>query len=185
MVLTLVYLLAVGLLLCFLIFLSFFLLFLTYSWLSGAPFVPTKQKNIEELLAKAQIKKGAYMLELGCGDGRVLKTAAKLYGVRGLGIDVNHLLVIFARLTTANQYKKTLHFEQKNILDADLSQADYIYIFLFPELVDKIKDKLLNETKKGCIIISHGFRIPFLSNMQIGTLKKKPFTTYYYKISRK
>jgi SAM-dependent methyltransferase len=150
--------------------------------LFGSFYVATGQKEIDIFLKEANLKKGEYMLELGSGNGRVLRTAAKVYGVHGKGVDINPILNIWARLLTRWQRLKGLKFTTENVLATDMSKADVIYIFLMPKLIKKLEKKLLKEPKKGALIISHGFEIHGLKKFLVKTLERKPFPTYFYRI---
>lgn len=154
---------------------------LLFSSLMGAPYVPTKQKDLEETLKAANLKKNQVFLELGSGDGRVTRTAAKLYGVQGLGIDVNPLLIWYARFLAKLHKVRNCTFQKQNIFNTDFSKADVIYQFLMPELIKKLFPKYRTEIKKGTIIISHGFEIYGLQKYLIKTVERKPFPSYIYR----
>lgn len=160
--------------------LAVYAVLLVYSWIKGAPYVPTQSKEIDSILKNAILAKGMHFLEVGCGDGRVTRRAVELYGVFGEGIDVNPELILRANLLSKRKNLKKISFEVKDALKADFSKADVIYIYLFPALIEKLKEKLLNETKYEALIISHGFKIPFLSHMLVREQKGSKFTTYYY-----
>lgn len=157
-----------------------YVLLLIYSWLKGAPYVPTQQKEIEAILQKAKLTEGMQFLELGCGDGRVTRSAVATYNVVGTGVDVNPELILRANLLSKKNKLKNVTFHVKNIFKTDFSKADVIYIYLFPKLIEKMRDKLLNETKQDVFIISHGFKIPYLSSMLVEERKGSKYTTYYY-----
>jgi len=78
-----------------LIVLAYFLAFIA---LFGPPFVPTPQKTVNEILKKLKLKKGTVFYDLGCGDGRVVRSAVKNYGVTGIGVDLNPFLIFYCRL---------------------------------------------------------------------------------------
>ncbi len=162
--------------------LAFYVISLIYSWLKGAPYVSTQSKEIDEILKKAHLKEGQLFLELGCGDGRVTKNAVKKYKVYGIGIDINPLLIWYSKIMSYIQGIKNIEFLKKNVIDVDLGKADILYIYLFPQLVEKLQDKILHETKKNVIIISHGFKIRYLSKYLFNIRKGAAFITYYYRI---
>lgn len=162
---------------------SFYLISLSYSWLKGAPYVGTQNKEIDELLKKAKLKKNQIFLELGCGDGRVVKHAVWNYNVRGIGIDINPVLIWYCQISSKLRDIKNISFLCKDVLNVDLSRADIIYIFLFPSLVKKLQDKILHKTKKNVLIISHGFKIDYLSKYIIAKRKGTKFETFYYRLS--
>lgn len=178
----LAYLAVVLLLLFFLIFMTFYTMSLIYSSIKGAPYVPTRARLAEEMFEPAKIRKGKYMIELGSGDGRMLRYAVKKYKVKGLGVDVNPLLIFWSRLIARAENVLGIEFRVQNISDTDLTRADYLYIFLMPELVDTIIPKMKRELKKGVVIISHGFPIKALKKKLYFTKKRSPFPTYYYRI---
>lgn len=183
MIYFILYLIAIFLLLLFLIFMSVYGLSLIYSSLMGAPYVPTKNKLALEILNEVKFKKGGLFVELGSGDARIARTAVKNYSVRGVAVDVNGLLIIWSKfLSKLDGTRNRIDFVVKNILSVDLTKADYIYLFLFPALIQKLLPKFKRELKKGTIIISHGFPISKYKNRMIKQVDRLPFPTYYYKI---
>ena len=178
-----VYLLAIFSLLIFLISISIYTLFLIYSSIKGSPYVPTKKKELEVILGELQPKKEKLMIELGSGDGRMLRLAAKTYGLNGTGIDINPLLNFWANLLwklSSKNSKSSLIFKTENVFDTDYRKADYLYIFLMPKLIAELTPKLNEELKKGAIVISHGFPILTWKRKLYKTLGRKPFPTYFY-----
>lgn len=155
---------------------------LLYSSIMGSPYVPTKTKELLNFLKEAKIKKGQVFLELGCGDGRVVRNAVKEYGVKGTGIDINPFLIWWAKFRAKLAKVPNVEFKVENIFKTDLSKADVIYLFLMPELLAKLQGKFEKETKKGAILISHGFKIIGWEKHNFKTIPNKPFPTYYYKI---
>ena len=100
------YLLLLLALLLFLIFMSFYSLSLIYSSIKGSPYVATKNKAIIDMFAKIKFIKGKKFLELGSGDGRISRYVAYKYGLYTTGVDVNILLVWWARFLTFLSFKK-------------------------------------------------------------------------------
>lgn len=161
---------------------SIYTALLIYSSLKGSPYVPTKSKIIEEIFAPAKMKKGDHLIELGSGDGRMLRYAVKKYKVSGVGVDVNPLLVFWSKLVARAENLIDAEYKVENIFDTDLSRADHVYIFLMPELIDKLVVKMKRELKKGTVVISHGFPIKAWKKIQFHVYERKPFPTYYYRI---
>lgn len=164
-------------------FMSVYTLSLIYSSLKGSPYVATRKKRVEEILREANLKKGKLFIELGSGDGRIVRTAVKIFGVRGIGIDVNPLLILWARILVrlTFQEKKAITFKVENIFDTDLTKADYIYLFLMPKMIEELSKKMEKELKNDALVISHGFPIKGWERKLVKTLKVIPFPTYYYK----
>ncbi len=155
---------------------------LVFSSVMGSPYVPTKKQELLDFLKEAALKKGDIFLELGCGDGRVVRTAVEAYGVKGVGVDINMLLILWAKLKAKLSHTKGIEFRVQNIFKTDASHADVIYLFLMPELIAKLALKLKKEIKKNCVVMSHGFKIAGWDKYIVKTIPHKPFPTYYYKI---
>ncbi|KKQ36938.1 MAG: hypothetical protein US54_C0049G0011 [Candidatus Roizmanbacteria bacterium GW2011_GWA2_37_7] len=168
--------------LLFLISASVYIIFLIYSWLKGAPYVATQKKSLDSIIQHARIKDGQRIVELGSGDGRFLLEVAKKYKIIGLGVDINPIPILKARIFARMQKVSSVTFLLKDIRETDLTSADVIYIFLFPKLVQAIQDNLLKNTKRNALIISHGFKIEYLSKYHINTIKNGKFNTYFYKM---
>jgi len=187
MIYLIIYVFLILLLLLFLIIMSVYTLSLIYSSIMGSPYVATRKKRIEEILKEANLKKGKTFVELGCGDGRIVRTAVKHYQVKGVGIDINPLLIFWAKILTRLSFRSRRHvggkilFKTENIFATDLRKADYVYIFLMPKLIERLTLKMDKEVKKGTIVISHAFPVKGWEKKLIKTLKAIPFPTYYYK----
>lgn len=156
---------------------------LIYSSFRGSPYVPTKYEVIEALLKKAELKKGVKFLELGCGDGRVTRIAVERFGVNGTGVDINGVLIFFARWKSRFIPRTQITFYRKNAFDVDISSFDVIYLFLMPEMLTKLKSKLESEHKKKSVFISHGFQIEGWRKYLYKTLPGKQFATYFYRLT--
>jgi hypothetical protein len=121
-------------------------------------FVPTPQQVVDEMLKVANVKKGDVLYDLGSGDGRIPVTAAKRYGVRGIGIDIDP-----QRIAEANENAKKegvthlVTFKNTDLFTTDISEATVVTLYLLPRLNVKLRPKLLNELKNGTRIVSHAF----------------------------
>lgn len=183
MISLILYLIALFLLLIFLIFMSIYGLSLIFSSLMGAPYVPTKKKLAFEILNEVKFKKNGLFVELGSGDGRIIRTAVKNYPIRGMAVDVNCPLIVWSKfLSRLEGTYPRINFVVKNILAVNLTKADYIYLFLFPALIEKLIPKFEKELKKGTIIISHGFPVNGYEKKLIKKVERRTFPTYYYRI---
>ncbi|MEN9327709.1 MAG: hypothetical protein RI947_517 [Candidatus Parcubacteria bacterium] len=171
--------------LVFSIFACFYIFSLIYSSLMGSPYVPTKNKVLKDILDRAKLKKGDLFIDLGCGDGRIVRMAATHYNVEAIGIDINPSLIWLSRLKTKLKKIRNTTFHVQNIYKSDISNADVVYLFLLPKFLVNLQNKLLKETKKGALIISHGFRIDGWDQYLVDTIVAKPFPTYYYRLKPK
>lgn len=181
---TVIYLTFITLELLFAMASCFYIFALLYSSLMGSPYVPTSNKVLKKILERAGLKKGQVFMDLGCGDGRIVRMAAADYGARAIGIDINPSLIYLSRLKTRLKKLEGVHFLVQNIYKADLSNADVIYMFLLPKFLVNLKPKLKAETKKNALLISHGFKIEGWDKYIVETLPEKPFPTYYYRLTK-
>jgi ubiquinone/menaquinone biosynthesis C-methylase UbiE len=123
-----------------------------------APFVPTKQEIVEEMLRAAGVKPGDVVYDLGCGDGRIVITAAQKFGARGVGIDIDP-----ERISDANWYakragvEKQVTFKLGDLFEAEISEATVVTLYLLPEMNMRLRPKLLRDLKPGTRIVSHDF----------------------------
>jgi SAM-dependent methyltransferase len=185
MVYLIIYFIVLVIELIFAFCLAMFAFSLFVSSFMGSPYVPTKTSELKNFLKDAHIKKGSLFLDLGCGDGRVVRAAVTEYGARGIGVDINYMLILWARIVSFAKQVKNLTFKTENIMKTDVSEADYIYLFLMPALIAKLEPKLKKETKKGALILSHGFPVKGWEKYNYKTIEHKPFPTYYYQLHRK
>jgi hypothetical protein len=121
------------------------------------PFVPTPQVTVDEMLRIAGVGPKDFVLDLGSGDGRIVITAAKKFGARGLGVDLDHHLVIQSEEGAKHAgVEERAKFIQQDIFKTDLHQATVITMYLLPFIVRRLKPSLL-ALKPGTRIVSHDF----------------------------
>lgn len=147
----------------------------------GAPFVPTSNAYVLDILERANLKTGQNFYELGSGDGRVTREAVRTYKVNGLGVDLHPFLSLYSNLISKIQRIK-VKFKQGNFYNISLKDADVIFVFLLPKTLKKLKHKFLSECKVGTLIISHGFKIEGFDKYLTLKIERKVFNTYYYKL---
>lgn len=120
-------------------------------------YVPTPQENVNLMLKLANIKQSDLLYDLGCGDGRIVVTAARDYGCRAKGFDIDPVRVSESLANVKEAHVEDLvAIEQKNIFDLDLSQADVVTLYLLPELNVRLIPQL-EMMKPGSRIVSHDF----------------------------
>lgn len=174
------YIISIFVTLFLLLFLSLYLIFSIYANFKGGMYVPTKQKEIDFILQNANLKKEQVFLDLGSGDGRVVRTAVKKYKVKGIGIEINPILFVLSIILSKAQKLTNIKFIRENLFNTDIKKADVIYTFLMPETLKKLKQKFENERQKKVLIISHGFIIEDWKNYLVKKIDHQPFPTYYY-----
>src|SRR5919112_3085005 len=123
-------------------------------------FVPTPPETVDEMLRQAHLKKGDVLYDLGSGDGRIPIAAAKQYGVRAVGIDIDAKLVEEAKETARREGVENLvSFRNEDMFAADIHDATVVTLYLSNTLNVMMRPKLLRELKPGSLIISHDFRM--------------------------
>jgi SAM-dependent methyltransferase len=120
-------------------------------------YVPTPNDVVMKMLELAQVKKGDLLYDLGCGDGRIVVLAAKKYGCKGMGYDIDPQRIKECH-ANARKYdvEGRVTFEQKNIFDLDLSAADVVTLYLLPDLNVRLIPQL-QKLKPGARVVSHDF----------------------------
>lgn len=156
-------------------------LWLSYSAVMGAPYVPSKTEELRAVLAHAQLKPTDIFLDVGCGDGRVVLTAISMYGVTGTGIDINQVLIRTARRNAIKQGIPAT-FEIGNIKNLDFSPYSVIYLYLLPQLIQQITGRIRRQTTQGTLVISHWFSIGGWEPYLVSTYRGRDFITYYYRM---
>ncbi|MBM4024290.1 MAG: methyltransferase domain-containing protein [Planctomycetes bacterium] len=120
-------------------------------------YVPTPKAVVEKMLELAEVKPGDVVYDLGCGDGRIVVTAAKRYGVRAYGYDINPERVKESlENVRENGVEHLVSIDQEDIFTLDLSKANVITLYLLPSLNVKLMPQLA-KCKPGTRIVSHDF----------------------------
>jgi uncharacterized protein (TIGR03000 family) len=125
-------------------------------------YVPTAQHVVEKMLQMAKVTKDDLVYDLGCGDGRVVVTAAKKYGARGVGIDIDPVRVKEALANVEKeQVGKFVEIRQGDALKVkDLERATVVMTYMLPEFMTKLKPILLRRLKPGTRIVAHDYALP-------------------------
>ncbi|MBP7777174.1 MAG: methyltransferase domain-containing protein [Acidobacteria bacterium] len=123
-------------------------------------YVPTPEDVVEAMLQVAKVTKDDVVYDLGTGDGRIPVTAAKKYGARGVGIDIDPQRV---KEATENVQKSgvgdRVRIIQGDLFEANISEATVVTLYLLPSLNQKLMPKLMKELKPGTRIVSHAFNM--------------------------
>lgn len=123
----------------------------------SVPYVPTPQAVVDRMLAMGRVTAQDYLIDLGSGDGRIVVTAAKKFGTRGFGVDLNPERISEANDSARrNNVSDKAVFYQRDLFDTDLSQATVITMYLLPRVNLALRPKLL-ELKPGTRLVSHDF----------------------------
>ncbi len=121
-------------------------------------YVPTPPEVVQAMLKAAKVTKNDVVYDLGCGDGRIVVTAAKEFGARGVGIDIDPQRIKEATENAkANGVTDRVKFLLQDLFETDFREATVVTLYLLPSLNLKIRPKLLKELKPGTRIVSHAF----------------------------
>lgn len=121
-------------------------------------FVPTPEPVVDRMLELAQPKPGEFLIDLGSGDGRIPIAAAKRYGVRALGVDIDPVRISEATANAKSAgVEDKVDFRRENLFETDISKADIVTLYLLDSLNLKLRPRLLSELKPGTRIVSHSF----------------------------
>jgi SAM-dependent methyltransferase len=122
------------------------------------PYVPTPQNVVDEMLELANVKKWDVVYDLGCGDGRIVITAARKYGARGVGVDINPERIEEAEKNAREAgVAGRVNFIENDLFKADIRQATVVMLYLLPDVNLRLRPKLLKELRPGTRIVSHSF----------------------------
>ncbi len=122
------------------------------------PYVPTPQDVVDRMLAMAKVGKNDVLYDLGCGDGRIVVSAAKARGARGTGIDLNPVRIAEARQNAkAAGVADRVDFKVGDLFQADVSPATVVTLYLLPSVNVKLRPRLWQQLKVGTRVVSHAF----------------------------
>src|SRR5580704_6962699 len=124
----------------------------------NAPYVPSPDNVVRAMLKLAGVKNSDIVYDLGCGDGRIVIFAAKEYGARGTGIDLNPKRIEEARANARKAGVETLvKFEVNDLFAADIHSATVVTLYLLPDVNLRLRPKLLKDLKLGSRVVSNSF----------------------------
>ncbi|HZE60878.1 MAG TPA: methyltransferase domain-containing protein [Burkholderiales bacterium] len=124
----------------------------------AGPYVPSPESVVSDMLRYADVNDKDFLIDLGSGDGRIVLTAAKVFGARGFGVEIKEDLVKRANDAAHKEgLADRVKFIKADLFKTDISQATIITMYLLPDTVNMLKDKLLTELKPGTRIVSHDY----------------------------
>jgi hypothetical protein len=125
---------------------------------NAGPYVPSPQSVVSDMLRYADVGPGDFLIDLGSGDGRIVLTAAKVFGARGFGVEIKDELVKRANEAAKIEgLAERVKFVKADLFKTDISQATVITMYLLPDTVNLLKDKFLAELRPGTRIVSHDY----------------------------
>jgi hypothetical protein len=165
-------------------FLGFLIVFgysLTLSLINKTPYLPSKKKTLKVVLDSLEFLPSDKVIDLGCGDMKMLIMLEKKFNIKGTGYEISPLPYLFAKskLLVFNCKSKIIF---QNILKHKIPPADKIFIYLTPTILKKLAPKLKSECKKNTLIISNTFTIPNLKLLKEIPATKANQKIYVYKV---
>ena len=125
---------------------------------NAGPYVPSPSSVVSDMLTLAEVGPKDFVIDLGSGDGRIVLTAAKVFGARGFGVDINEKLVKEANEAAKQQgVADRATFTIQDLFKTDIRKATVLTMYLLPNTVNMLKDKLLTELNPGTRILSHDY----------------------------
>ena len=147
------------------------------------PYVPTPQPVVDKMLELAAVTKNDVVYDLGSGDGRIVITAAKRYGVRGVGVDIDPERVKEANANAVLAgVADRVKFIEQDLFKTDLKEASVVTLYLLPEVNLRLRPKLWSELKPGTRVVSHAFDMGDWEPAQKVEVEGK--TIYYWVIPK-
>ena len=154
-----------------------------------APYVPTPQDVVDRMLILAGVQKGDFVVDLGCGDGRIPVSAAKTYGARGLGVDIDPVRIAEANANAkAAGVEHLVTFKLQDALKTDVSSATVVTTYLLSASNLRLRPILTKTMKPGSRIITHNFSMGDWAPEKSDTFKDtdgRSRTIYLYRVDGK
>lgn len=127
-----------------------------WALLAGAGYDPTPMDKVRKMLALAEVAAHDIVYDLGCGDARVLITAARLYGARGIGIEIDPFRFVLAwSMTLLSGQARRVSVRFGNFFRADIRNATVVVLFLYGPTNDRLKEKFRRELRPGTRVVSY------------------------------
>lgn len=125
---------------------------------SVAPYVQTPYEVVSAMLRLAEVKSGDIVYDLGSGDGRVVLMAAKDYGAQGVGVEIEHRLVVESEESAKKMgLAERVRFVEQDLFQTDVSPATVVTLYLGADLNARLRPKFMDELRPGTRIVSHDF----------------------------
>jgi hypothetical protein len=130
----------------------------THEPVNAGPYVPSPQSVVADMLKLAEVGPRDFVIDLGSGDGRIVLTAAKVFGASGFGVEIQDKLVQLSNEAARKEgVADRVKFVTRDLFMTDISKATVLTMYLLPNTVNMLKDKLLKELRPGTRVISHDY----------------------------
>lgn len=142
--------------LCY-VLIALFFVYTIYAIMRGAPFVPTALGNVKKMIEIAELHAHETLMDLGSGDGRILKKAAP-HVREAIGVEINPLLYFWSKMRLKKY--KNVRIMRENLWKIDLSHVDVLTIFFISHHMGALMQKIKKEMRPGSRVVSYGFKFP-------------------------
>lgn len=160
---------------------------MAYAGYRGAPWVPTKKKDLDRLINLAGIKDGESVYELGSGDGRILFEIAKRFKVSATGVEISLMPYVFSKIKSwlmntiiVHKMKGKVLIKYRDLFQQNLNDADLVICFLMPKSIKELEAKFSKELKKGARVISYVFPLKTFTPSAVSKPDKSSIAIYLY-----
>jgi len=124
----------------------------------AGPYVPSPDSAVSAMLREADVGPNDYLIDLGSGDGKIVRTAASVFGARGMGVEIQEQLVALSNeLAQKEGTADRAWFVKQDLFKTDISQATVVTMYLLPQTVNMLREKLLGELRPGARVVSHDY----------------------------
>lgn len=126
----------------------------------AGPYVPSPDSTVAAMLREADVGPNDYLIDLGSGDGKIVRTAALVFGARGLGVEIQEPLVDLSNeMAKKEGIAGQVRFVKQDLFKLDISQASVVTMYLLPHTVNLLREKLLAELRPGARVVSHDYAL--------------------------
>ncbi|MCZ7563406.1 MAG: class I SAM-dependent methyltransferase [Burkholderiales bacterium] len=127
---------------------------------NAGPYVPTPWPIVDAMLALAGVHADDFLIDLGCGDGRLVITAARRFGARGYGVDIDPELVKLAQANAVEAgVAARVRFEERDLFETDIRAATVLTLYLLPHIVTDLVPRILEQMPAGARVVSHDYAL--------------------------
>lgn len=140
---------------------------------SWVPYVPSYDEDLARMKEKLKLKSGKTMIDLGCWDGKALRFFVKNFWIsKWVGYDFNSSAIVYGKILNKFYKIDNIELHKWNFLKVDISNFDYIYVYLLPEYLEKIEDFVFSNMRDDAIIISNTFKFKKYTPYEVTTNEK-------------
>ena len=136
------------------------------------PFVPSPRDVVDKMLSLADPRPDELLVDLGSGDGRIVIAAARDYGCRALGVEINRELVGYSRERIRRLGLRRARVVEGDLFRFDFSDADVVVLYLLPSVMEALRPRLLR-LKRGARIVSHDYAVPGLEPDEVCVVRSQ------------